>query len=355
MLEGFQIALYDVPSDRPIGDRRVRIERLRVGALQLIDASGQEGLGFFSSLEAPFPAHARLQAFFEDSVWPQLVGRAAAGLALAVPEAGRKALPFNLDNAIDQALWDLAAKRAGLPLHRLLGAGVDTVEAYASGLCYPLSEAALQDFYACARADGYRAFKLKVGHPDPDWDLRRLAAVAEAVGPGARLMADANEAWTPQETLRRLALYRRAGFELHWIEDPIARGDIEGLRALTASGCGVAINAGEVLDAAGRLELLQNDAADVVNINDGISDGLRIGWACAAKGRAVTLGNTIMNIGAHLGAALPGLDLVEDSRLAWTQLLAAPLAVEEGAFRLPDRPGHGLSLCAEACAAFEIG
>jgi len=53
-------------------------------------------------------------------------------------------------------------------------------------------------FFRAARDQGFQAFKIKVGHPDPAWDLMRLRLLAEAVGPGHTIMVDANEAWTPK-------------------------------------------------------------------------------------------------------------------------------------------------------------
>ena len=140
---------------------------------------------------------------------------------------------------------------------------------------------------------------------------------------------------------------RRAGFAIHWVEDPILRHDFAGLRELRGLAR-TRVNAGEYLAADGRLALLAERSVDIMNLNGTVGGMLRVGRACAAAGIPVTVGNTLMNIGAHVGAALPEVDMVEDSRLDWTNILARPVPVESGDYVLPEEPGHGLELSPEA-------
>ena len=354
-IQKFKLSRFELPLSRIIGDSRMRFDRMWLGALELLDSHGQVGLGFCASLLSPLPPTRYLQEYFEREQWPHLLGAVPDSLLhrVARPRGGeiRSAL-FNLGNAIDQAIWDLAAKHADLPLFRYLGGTQPKVLAYASGLCFPLSEEKLHRFYSGAAQLGYRAFKIKVGHQDPSWDARRLNLVTEAVGPGARLMVDANEAWTTNETLRRVRRFEAAGHEIHWVEDPILRTDFVGLRYLRDSLGHAQVNSGEYLDLEAKLALIAAEGVDIVNINDGISDGLRVARACAAKGVPVTLGNTIMNIGAHLAAALPEVDMIEDSQLDWTRIIAEPIPIRDGYFVLSERPGHGLALATDAVREF---
>ncbi len=102
------------------------------------------------------------------------------------------------------ALWDLAAKQVGLPLHRLLGSRRDRVRAYASGLDFHLDDDEFTEFFGHADSIGYSAFKIKVGHPDFERDLHRLDLLTKTVRPGALVMIDANEAWGAKEALVKL-------------------------------------------------------------------------------------------------------------------------------------------------------
>ncbi len=349
-LARFRIHRFRFARDRVIGDAHVWADTNNVGALELEDAEGNVGLGFFDSLFVPLPPRAWLIDLFERVAWPLLAGSAPEAALHRVPDrrgGHRAALPFGLADAIDTALWDLAAKRAGQPLWAYLGGTRGDALAYASGLDFPLDDNAAHAWYAAAARAGHTAFKVKVGASDPARDLDRLSLVRDAVGPEARLMIDANEAWTPHLACTRVTAFADAGFTFGWVEDPIQRDDFAGLCSLRGRLSGAKLNAGEYLPTSARLALLASGAVDVLPLHDNISDGLVL--ARAALGRvAVALGNTLMDVGSHLAAALPHCLVVEDSRLNTTDLLACPIPVIDGRFRLFDTPGHGLQLGPDA-------
>ncbi len=118
-------------------------------------------------------------------------------------------------------------------------------------------------FFRQARGLGFHAFKIKVGHPDLAWDLKRLHLLHEAVGTEATIMVDANEAWTPKEAIRRLHAYRDAGFDILWIEDPCLRDDYEGLRQVSEAVPFANINTGEYLDLTGKRRLIAGRVASI--------------------------------------------------------------------------------------------
>lgn len=115
---------------------------------------------------------------------------------------------------LDLALWDLQARRAGLPLWRLLGGATDRIPVYASGL-NPVGSAQL---VAQKLDEGYEAFKLKVGF-GIDRDIGNLQMLREIIGPSRRLMVDANQAWTLAQALEIAPLL--APFDLGWLEEPL--------------------------------------------------------------------------------------------------------------------------------------
>ena len=103
-----------------IGDSQVRVDDVNVAALELIDDSGNRGLGFIQALFEPLPAVEEIVRVFTAEVWPSLEGQHPLGLVHRVsrPRGGNQraySLPFH--EAIQVALWDLAAKQLGLPLH----------------------------------------------------------------------------------------------------------------------------------------------------------------------------------------------------------------------------------------------
>ena len=131
-------------------------------------------------------------------------------LAIQSGEAGPVA---QVIAGIDMALWDLAARRLDQPLWRLLG-GAAEVAVYASGL-NPVEPERLA---AQKRAEGYRAFKLKVGF-GLDRDTANLRALRDLLGAGTPLMVDANQAWDADTAI---AMARAlAPFDLGWLEEPL--------------------------------------------------------------------------------------------------------------------------------------
>ena len=187
----FRITRFQFARDRVIGDSQVRSEDVNVAALELIAERGVTGLGFVQTLFVPLPAQAEIERIFRCEVWPQLEGERAIALVHRVsrPRGGNQrsaSLPFH--EAVQVALWDLAAKQAGLPLWQLLGARRNHVKAYASGLDFHLSDHAFSELFGHADALGYSAFKIKVGHTDFERDLHRLELLRKAVRHDAQIM-----------------------------------------------------------------------------------------------------------------------------------------------------------------------
>ena len=116
---------------------------------------------------------------------------------------------------IDIAAWDLAARREGKPLHRLLSdREVDSVPVYATGINPDEPER----FAAARQAEGHQAFKLKTGFGH-DVDVRNLRAMRETLGNDATITCDANQA----HSLETAIAFARdiAPFNLSWFEEPI--------------------------------------------------------------------------------------------------------------------------------------
>jgi L-alanine-DL-glutamate epimerase-like enolase superfamily enzyme len=124
--------------------------------------------------------------------------------------------------AVDVALWDLAGKLAGLPIHRLLGGYRDQVPAYASSAVLASPEAYAEEA-AGFQAEGWTAYKI---HPptDPVVDIAVCQAVRRAVGDGYTVMLDSTWAYQYPEALRVGRAVERLGF--HWYEDPLADDDL---------------------------------------------------------------------------------------------------------------------------------
>ncbi len=343
----FRITRFQFARDRVIGDSQVRIDDVNIAALELIADTGAVGLGFIQGLLVPLPDEDEIVRVFRAEAWPGLEGQPPAALVHRVgrPRGGnQRAYSLNFHEALQVALWDLAAKEVGLPLHQMLGSRRDRVEAYASGLDFHLSDEEFAKFFAHADAIGYRAFKIKVGSPDFDWDLNRLRILKEVVRKDAIIMVDANEAWGAKEALMKLTAIREAGHELLWVEDPILRNDHLGLKMLKDACSWTLINSGEYLDAHGKRLLMEADATDILNVHGQVTDVMRIGWLAADRGIPVSLGNTFLEVGIHMACALPEVQWLEYSFQNFDHLVDEPVEIKDGWAYAPNRPGHGLVL-----------
>jgi hypothetical protein len=145
------------------------------------------GLGFLLSLFHPLPALGELERLFRAEAWPGIEGAAPAAVVhrIARPRGGNiRALSWPFGEAINQAMWDLAAKQAGLPLWRMLGGTDPAVRTYASGLDFHLSDADYVSFFRQAAARGHRGFKIKVGICAVGWEFGGVVVntIANLVG-----------------------------------------------------------------------------------------------------------------------------------------------------------------------------
>src|SRR6201991_48057 len=129
-------------------------------------------------------------------------------------------------SALDIALWDLKARRAALPLWRLLGGFDQHVPCYAGGIDLDLSVEALLKQTDDNLAKGFRAIKMKVGRPDLASDVARVQAMRKHLGDGFPLMADANMKWAVEEAIRSARALQP--FDLTWLEEPIIPNDVTG-------------------------------------------------------------------------------------------------------------------------------
>ncbi|RIX97419.1 mandelate racemase [Aureimonas flava] len=349
----FRITRFQFARDRVVGDSQVRTTEANIAALELISDTGQVGLGFMQILFSVVPDQVEIERSFAHEVWPSLEGQRAIALVHRVsrPRGGNQrssTLPFH--EAVQVALWDLAAKEVGLPLHRMLGSRRDRVKCYASGLDFHLSDEHFTALFAQAVEQGYRAFKIKVGHEDFERDLHRLDLLRGVVPAGSQVMIDPNEAWNAKEAIVKLEAIRRAGHDLLWVEDPILRDDYDGLRMLRRSVTWTQINSGEYLDLNGKRLLLGANGADLLNVHGQVTDVMHIGWLAAAVGVPVSLGNTFLEVGVHMAAALPEVEWVEFSFQNFEHLVDEPIAIQDGYIIAPDRPGHGLTLSESARA-----
>ena len=251
-------------------------------------------------------------------------------------------------SGVDLALWDLCARRAGLPLFRLLGGQQARVPVYASGINPEGALAVVQRKHA----QGYRAFKLKIGFDDAQ-DIDNLGALRGWLGPEAALMADVNQAWDLHHALAMLPLLEPYG--LAWLEEPLrtdsSLADWQQLKV----GARIPLAAGENLIGAPRFaQALESQAFGVLQPDIAKWGGISGCWPVIQQIRESGvrfcphyLGAGIgLMASAHVLAAAGGDGMLEvdanDNLLR--SLLAPPFAqVVDGCITLDETPGIGVT------------
>ncbi len=247
-------------------------------------------------------------------------------------------------SAFDIALWDLKAKRADLPLWRLLGGFDPGVPAYAGGIDLELP---LEDLLAQTDGNlerGFRAIKMKVGRANLAEDVARVGAMRRHLGDGFPLMADANMKWTVDQAVRAARAFQP--FDLTWLEEPLPPDDVLGHARVVRDG-GLPIATGENLRTLWDFQTLIVTGGvtfpepDVTNCG-GVTGFMKVARLAEAFHLPVT-SHGAHDVTVHLLAACPNRSYLEAHGFGLEAYLDRPMDLRDGLAWAPDdRPGHGL-------------
>ena len=289
-------------------------------------------------------------ALLVDHLAPRLIGRDAdqveaiwKSLFFATHATAVGAITSLALAAVDTALWDLRARRAGLPLWKLAGGAQERVPVYTTEggwLHHPLGQ--LVDEADAAREQGFLGCKVKVGKPSIAEDVARLAAVRAAVGDAFEVMVDANQAFTIAEACRRAYAYR--DLDLAWFEEPLPAEDLGGHVELAAKAA-MPIAVGESLyHAAHFREYLERGACSVVQVDcariGGITPWLKVAHL-AETFNVPVCPHFLMELHVSLSAAVPNGAWVEYIPQL-DDVTTSRMIIREGHAVPPDVPGLGI-------------
>jgi L-talarate/galactarate dehydratase len=359
-ISGVTLSLAYLPLAAPVSDAKVLTGRQKplteVAFLfaEIRTESGCDGVGYSYAKRAGGPgqyAHAR-------EIAPELIGEDPSDiqriwnkLVWAGASVGRSGLATQAIAAVDIALWDLKAKRAGLPLAKLLGAHRDSVACYnTSGGFLSTSIDQVVENAKAAVQQGIGGIKIKVGQPDTRIDLERVERVRGELGDQIPLMVDANQQWN-RETAARMGRDLEQ-YRLTWIEEPLDAYDAEG-HADLARDLVTPIATGEMLTSvAEHRELIRQRSVDFLQPDAPRVGGITPFLKIAALGEDAGLRmapHFAMEIHLHLAAAYELDPWVE--HFDWLQpLFNEQLEIREGRMLVPNRPGLGFTLSDQARA-----
>lgn len=360
LIRHVKLSMARLPLSVPISDAKVFTGRQKPMTevvflfAEITTEQGHSGVGFSYSKRAGGPAqyaHAKEVAEGIIGEDPNDIGKIYTKLLWAGASVGRSGVATQALAAIDIALYDLKAKRAGLPLAKLLGSYRDSVQTYNTSGGF--LNATLDEIKGRATQsidDGIGGIKIKVGLPDSKEDLRRVAGVREHIGWDVPLMVDANQQWDRATALRMGRQLEE--FNLIWIEEPLDAYDFEG-HAHLAQVLDTPIATGEMLaSVAEHKGLINANSCDIIQPDaprvGGITQFLRL--AALADERGLGLApHFAMEIHLHLAAAYPREPWVE--HFDWLDpLFEERLETKNGRMIVPDRPGLGVTLSGQARA-----
>jgi L-alanine-DL-glutamate epimerase-like enolase superfamily enzyme len=256
---------------------------------------------------------------------------------------GRGGLVSFALSAVDIALWDLKAKREGLPLWKLLGGFTGDARAYAGGIDLQLGPDELVEQTRCNLQKGFRAIKIKVGRDKLSEDVERVRAVRECIGPDMPLMVDANMRYSVERAISAARKFR--DFDVYWFEEPTIPDDYKGMARLATEG-GLPIAAGENLHTIYEFRHTIEEAKiafpepDVSNIG-GITNWMRVANLAYAHNLPVT-SHGVHELHLHLLAAIPNASFLEVHSFGLERFIKNPPKLKDGVMQAPDAPGHGV-------------
>jgi len=304
--------------------------------------------------------------------------------------------------AIVNAVWDLRAKAAGVPLWRLLAEmptadlvrnvdfhhitdaltpdeavaildkglsgmedrratlereGFPSYTTSVGWLGYP--DEKVRALTRAAYAKGWRAMKMKVGGPIDD-DVRRAGIIRAEIGPDALLMMDANQVWDVDEAIANMA--RLAEFDPYWIEEPTHADDVLGHARIQRAVAPVRVATGEVaanrvivkqLLQAEAIGVLQIDACRVAGVNEVLSEILlaaRFGVPICPHAGGVGLCEYVQHLAIfdylRVGTSLAGRMVEYVDHLH--EHFVDPVRTRGGRYLLPEAPGYSSTMRPES-------
>jgi L-talarate/galactarate dehydratase len=359
-IDWVKLSLIYLPLANPISDAKVLMGKQKPLTevafvfAEIRTRDGFDGIGFGYSKRAGgrgMFAHAKEIADNLLGQDPNDIAKLWDKLMWAGASMGRMGMTAQSISPFDIALWDMKAKRAGLPLAKLLGSHRDSVQCYntsAGFLHTPIAQVLTNVEAICARGIG--GIKLKVGQPELAIDIDRVGQVRKLLGSEFPLMVDANQQWDRPKAMR--ACRALEPFDLTWIEEPLDAWDVEGHAALALS-LDTPIATGEMLTSfTEHAQLIMAGSSDYVMPDcprvGGITPFLQIMNLASFKGRKLAP-HFAMEIHVHLAAAYPEEPWIE--HFEWLEpLFNERLELKNGRMQVPNRIGLGFTLSEQALA-----
>ena len=278
-ITGFELGKLRVPLKTPFKTALRTVDYMEDVVIVLETDSGQRGYG-----SAPATAvitgetHGSIIEAIRTVIVPAILGEDIRNLNHIVELIQNSMFKnFSAKAAVEIAVYDLFAQSFEAPLYQVLGGGEPVLSTDIT-ISVDYIDKMVRDAVNAVES-GFETLKIKVGK-DLRVDIERVKAVYAAVGDKALLRLDANQGWTPKQTVSALRELESAGIELEFVEQPVRGDDVEGMRYVTERVSTPVMADESTFGPKEVIELIQMRGADIINIKlmktGGISNAIKI-------------------------------------------------------------------------------
>ncbi len=350
---GIEIGKLRVPLKTPFKTALRTVDYMEDVVIVIETDTGHRGYG-----SAPATAvitgetHGSIIEAIRKVITPQIIGEDVQNLNRIVNLIQTSIFTnYSAKAAVEVAVYDLFAQSFGAPLYRVLGGGEPKIMTDIT-ISVDYIDKMVQDAQDAVER-GFEALKIKVGK-DLALDIQRVKAIAAAVSDKALLRVDANQGWTPKQTVMALRELESSGIELEFIEQPVRGDDVEGMKYVTERVSTPVMADESTFGPKEVIDLIQMRGADIINIKlmktGGISNALNIANIASLYDVECMIGCMLetsigVSAAAHVAVAksniITRVDLDSPS-LAVGNPVNGGVTFDNAEIRISDAPGLGI-------------
>ena len=348
-----RLGMLRVPLKTPFKTALRTVDTVEDIVVSIHTDTGNVGYG-----EAPATAvitgdtHGSIIEVIRRLIGPRLIGMELADLnAILQLIHGGAERNTSAKAAVEIAIYDLWAQLYGAPLYRMLGGGDPAITTDLTISVDYIDKMVADSLSAVER--GFESLKIKVGK-EINVDLERVKAIYAAVEGRALLRLDANQGWTAKQAVYAIRTLEDAGVQLELVEQPVKARDIAGMKFVTERVHTPIMADESVFGPSEVIELLRQQAADIINIKlmktGGISNAIRVADIAALYDVECMIGcmiETSISVAAAVHLAVAKSNIIRKVDLDGPSLCAfdpvdGGVDFNESEISISDAPGLGI-------------
>ena len=353
-ITAIELGMLRVPLKTPFKTALRTVETVEDVVVLIRTDSGHTGYG-----EAPATAvitgdtHGSIIEAIRHFIAPRLIGQEVVNLnRLCTLVQTAMERNTSAKAAVEIALYDLWAQLHGAPLYQMLGGGDPVITTDITISVDYIDKMVADSLSAIER--GFESLKIKVGK-DIGVDIERVKAIHAAVEGRALLRLDANQGWTAKQAVHAIRTLEDAGVVLELLEQPVKAADISGLKYVTDRVNTPVMADESVFSPSQVMDLIQQRAADIINIKlmktGGLSNAIRIADIAGIYGVPCMIGCMIessISVAAAVHLAVAKRDVITKVDLDGPSLgqfdpVSGGVRFNESEISISDVPGLGIT------------